>query len=115
VPGGTVAPIVSRIASDASEASFRLLGRIEVCGAGKTIEVSGGLLRSLLVRLLINPSRPVPPDVLAEDVWGEPVNPGSIRVLLSRLRTLLADVDSPVEIINTPGGYKIDSTPWLQR
>jgi DNA-binding SARP family transcriptional activator len=108
VPGGTVSPIVSRIASDTSEASFRLLGRIEVCGAGKTIEVSGGLLRSLLVRLLINGGRPVPSDVLAEDVWGEPVNPGSIRVLLSRLRTLLADVDSPVEIINTPGGYKVE-------
>jgi DNA-binding SARP family transcriptional activator len=108
VPGGTVAPIVSRIASDTSEASFRLLGRIEVCGAGKTIEVSGGLLRSLLVRLLINAGRAIPSDVLAEDVWGEPVNPGSIRVLLSRLRALLADVDSPVEIINTPGGYKVE-------
>jgi DNA-binding SARP family transcriptional activator len=108
VPGGTVAPIVSRIASDTREASFRVLGRIEVCGAGKTIEVSGGLLRSLLVRLLINAGRAIPSDVLAEDVWGEPVNPGSIRVLLSRLRALLADVDSPVEIINTPGGYKVE-------
>jgi DNA-binding SARP family transcriptional activator len=108
VPGGPVAPKVSQIASDHSEASFRLLGRIEVCGAGKKVEVSGALLRSLLVRLLINAGRPVPSDVLAEDVWGEPVNPGSIRVLLSRLRALLADVDSPVEIINTPGGYKVE-------
>jgi DNA-binding SARP family transcriptional activator len=108
VSGGTATPIVLPIASESVEASFRLLGRIEVCGAGKVVEVSGGLLRGLLTRLLINAGKSIPSDVLAEDVWGEPVNPGSIRVLLSRLRTLLADVDSPAAIINTPGGYKVD-------
>lgn len=54
------------------------------------------------------PGRPTSADVLVEDVWGDPVNSGSVRVLISRLRNLLAETDSPVVIRSTPGGYKVE-------
>ena len=52
---------------------FNVLGPLHVEVAQQEIRIGGVRRRSVLLRLLASPNRPMPVDVLADDVWnGDP-------------------------------------------
>ena len=81
-------------ASDYPRASmirFRLLGPAEALSESGPVKLPGGKPRALLVRLLLEPGRVVPVDVLVDELWREP--PASahkvVQVYVSQLRKAL--------------------------
>jgi predicted ATPase/DNA-binding SARP family transcriptional activator len=72
---------------------IRLLGPLEVDdGAGRRVDVPGTRLRALLVRLALDPGRPVPGEELIGAVWGSQPPAGAsnaLQTLVSRLRRTL--------------------------
>src|SRR5580692_10835685 len=48
---------------------YRLLGPIEVDANGQAIEIGGLKQRALLAMLVLRANRPVPRDVLADQLW----------------------------------------------
>jgi predicted ATPase/DNA-binding SARP family transcriptional activator len=88
-----------------------ILGPLEVRDdSGLQLAVSGLRLRSLLIRLAINPGRAVPADSLAADLWAEdgPVASGNaVQALVSRLRNAVGrDV-----VEHGPTGYRLAVPP----
>src|SRR5919197_2666070 len=89
---------------------FKVLGPLEVCRDGETVELSGKP-RAVLAVLLLHANEPVSPERLAGAVWGEDAPAGAIRtvqVYVSRLRKALGD-DRLVE--STPAGYRLRVPP----
>ncbi len=82
-----------------------LLGPLEVRDdAGEPIEVAGGRLRALLVRLALDAGRVVSTETLIDDLWGEDPPAGAtnaLQSLVSRLRK------AGVEVEAKPAGYAI--------
>jgi predicted ATPase len=89
-----------------------ILGPLEVRdGTGNPIEVTGARLRALLVRLALEPGRPVAAAALMGAVWGErlPVDgANALQTLVSRLRRALGDA---ALIGQSPAGYRLDVEP----
>ncbi|GGM41763.1 BTAD domain-containing putative transcriptional regulator [Dactylosporangium sucinum] len=86
-----------------------LLGPLTVEAGGRSVEVGGARLRTLLVRLAVEAGRPVPVDQLADALWpGEPpADPANaVQSLVSRLRKSLGD---PVALVSGPGAYRLDA------
>ncbi|MCP2328405.1 DNA-binding SARP family transcriptional activator/tetratricopeptide (TPR) repeat protein [Hamadaea flava] len=87
-----------------------VLGPLTVSADGQPIVVSAGRLRTTLAVLALSAGRPVPPDQLADAVWGErlPSHPRrALTVYLTRLRKLLGS-----DAIRTePWGYVLAITP----
>ncbi|WP_238006055.1 BTAD domain-containing putative transcriptional regulator [Dactylosporangium sp. AC04546] len=86
-----------------------LLGPLTVEAGGRPVEVGGARLRTLLVRLAVEPGRLVPVDQLADALW--PANPptdpaNAVQSLVSRLRKALGDPDA---LVSVPGGYRLDA------
>ncbi|GAA1287978.1 AfsR/SARP family transcriptional regulator [Saccharothrix xinjiangensis] len=84
---------------------FRLLGDIGAEVAGLPVDPGPMMRRVVLAVLLVDPDRPVPPDVLADRVWG-PDRPAravdTLRSYVSRLRAVL-----PVDVDRSPAGYRV--------
>jgi predicted ATPase/DNA-binding SARP family transcriptional activator len=84
-----------------------VLGPLEVRDeAGAAIAVGGARLRALLIRLAISCGRPVPVDLLAEDLWpgGAPADTANaLQALVSRLRA--ATGRDAIEY--SPAGYRL--------
>ncbi|HEY1644411.1 MAG TPA: BTAD domain-containing putative transcriptional regulator [Streptosporangiaceae bacterium] len=84
-----------------------VLGPLEVRDeAGGMIAVGGARLRALLIRLAISCGRPVPADLLAEDLWpgGAPADTANaLQALVSRLRA--ATGRDAIEY--SPAGYRL--------
>ncbi|MGM1064816.1 BTAD domain-containing putative transcriptional regulator [Saccharothrix sp. Mg75] len=84
---------------------FRLLGDIGAEVDGHPVDPGPMRRRAVLAVLLVDPDRPVPPDELAERVWG-PDRPrraiDTLRSYVSRLRAAL-----PVNVDRTPAGYRL--------
>ncbi|MER7766914.1 BTAD domain-containing putative transcriptional regulator [Kitasatospora sp. NPDC096140] len=90
---------------------INVLGPLQVVrGAdGEAFEVGGARLRSLLVRLALDPGRVVTRERLVDDLWGDtpPEEPaGALQSLVSRLRRVLG-ADRAV-IGSHPAGYLLD-------
>ncbi|MFI0422915.1 BTAD domain-containing putative transcriptional regulator [Spongiactinospora sp. 9N601] len=72
------------------------------------MELGGARLRTLLVRLALDPGRMVATDALASALWGaaSPVDPANaLHTLVSRLRRALGQ---PHGVESVPGGYRLD-------
>ncbi|WP_181019686.1 AfsR/SARP family transcriptional regulator [Nonomuraea typhae] len=79
-----------------------LLGPLLVSGA----EIGGARVRSLIVRLALDPGRVVPADRLAGDLWPDaaPAHPqAALQSLVSRARR-----EAPGLIASHPSGYRLD-------
>ncbi len=89
-----------------------ILGPLEVRGDdGRRIDIAGARLRALLIRLALEPGRPVGGSALVEAVWGEgpPVEAaGALQTLVSRLRRALGDV---TRVAHSLDGYCLAVRP----
>jgi predicted ATPase/DNA-binding SARP family transcriptional activator len=98
------------MAGMASDVRIGILGPLEVrVGFGEPVEVVGPRLRTLLVRLALDPDRVVLSGQLVDAVWGEdpPVRAANaLQSLVSRLRRLLPDV-----VESHPAGYRLALDP----
>ncbi|WP_283137591.1 BTAD domain-containing putative transcriptional regulator [Rhizohabitans arisaemae] len=84
-----------------------ILGPLEVVAGGEKTDIGGVRLRTLLIRLALDPGRTVPADTLADAVWpdGGPGDWGNaLQSLVARLRRALP---AP-RLLSAPGGYLLD-------
>ncbi len=90
---------------------IELLGPLAVRDQdGRTAEIGGARLRTLLIRLALEPGRAVPTDALVDAVW--PACPpagaaNALQALVSRLRRVLPE---PHRLVAAPGGYRLEVT-----
>ncbi|MGI8329191.1 BTAD domain-containing putative transcriptional regulator [Actinomadura scrupuli] len=90
---------------------FGVLGPLAVwTTGGETVAVPGLKVRALLADLLVHEGRPVHPDRLIEDLWGDdlPGNPaGSLSAKVSQLRRALEDAEPGGRelVVHQPAGY----------
>lgn len=93
------------------QVTVALLGPLEVRLDGAPVAVRGPVRQAVLARLAVDAGRPVPADVLAEDVWdGRP--PGGWRATLqSHLSHLRKDLGAADVVRTTPSGYLLDVAP----
>ena len=86
---------------------IRVLGALNVIDGDVDVTPQGDLQRTLLAALLLDAGRPVSPDRLAEELWGEalPGNyVGALQTQVFRLRKRLA----ALRIERVPAGYLVD-------
>ncbi|OBR98522.1 hypothetical protein A9W98_35085 [Mycobacterium gordonae] len=88
---------------------FRLLGDVEVCVNGRPLDIGHARRRCVLVALLVDVNRAVSPEQLVDRVWSD--RPprrarNSLAGYVSRLRSLLADIDG-VALTRGPSGYML--------
>jgi YVTN family beta-propeller protein len=91
----------------AEQLSFRILGTIEVWRDGRRLEVEGRKQQALLALLLLNLGRPVSPERLMDELWGERPPAAArknLHVHLSRLRATLGDGS----LVRGGAGYELD-------
>jgi predicted ATPase/DNA-binding SARP family transcriptional activator len=85
-----------------------ILGPLEVRdGSGCLIDIAGTRLRSLLVRMALDPGRAVSAAALVDAVWADqpPADEANaLQTLVSRLRRALGD---PGRVASSPGGYRL--------
>ncbi|WP_052666915.1 AfsR/SARP family transcriptional regulator [Nitriliruptor alkaliphilus] len=92
---------------------FYLTGRVAIEGA-RGVDHSalrGPQARLTLTYLVLHRRRPIPVDELARGLWGDQLPPSwesSLRAIVSRLRTLLAEVDAAAGIVSEAGCYQPD-------
>ncbi len=88
-----------------------VLGPLEVATDHGVVEIGGGRLRALLVRLAVDVGRPVTVDSLVDALWpeGAPANPvASLQSLVWRLRQALPDT----RVVRSGNGwYQLDLPP----
>jgi predicted ATPase/DNA-binding SARP family transcriptional activator len=86
-----------------------MLGPLVVHGQdGRPVEIGGTRLRTLLIRLALDPDRTVTADALIDAVWPDapPASAGNaLQTLISRLRRALPE---PAVLTAAPGGYRLD-------
>jgi DNA-binding SARP family transcriptional activator len=85
-----------------------VLGPLVVTHDGHPVVVAGARLRSLLVRLAVEPGRAVSISELAAAVWGDdlPADPANaLQSLVSRLRRVLGQ---PGVVSQQPSGYRLE-------
>ncbi|OLB76213.1 MAG: hypothetical protein AUI14_19370 [Actinobacteria bacterium 13_2_20CM_2_71_6] len=86
-----------------------ILGPLVVHGDdGGEVEIDGARLRTLLIRLALDPGRTVSTDALVDAVWPDapPAGAGNaLQALVSRLRRALPE---PTRLAGAPGGYRLD-------
>ncbi|MCP2343750.1 BTAD domain-containing putative transcriptional regulator [Actinomadura rupiterrae] len=90
-------------------ARIGILGPLEARDAsGRPVEISGPRLRALLIRLALEPGRPVSAARLLDDLWdGAPPGGNALQALVSRLRALTGrDL-----IEHGPAGYRLALDP----
>jgi DNA-binding SARP family transcriptional activator/ABC-type branched-subunit amino acid transport system substrate-binding protein len=72
--------------------TFAILGPLEVRNGGRHVDLGGRRQRALLALLFLARGRPLSPDRLAEELWGDAPPAGArktIQVYVSRLRSTL--------------------------
>lgn len=89
---------------------FYLTGRIAIEGERLVdqSDLRGPQTRVTLVHLVLHRRRPVPVDELATAIWGRQLPPSwepSLRAIVSRLRTVLAEADRDASIESEAGCY----------
>src|SRR5215211_2661898 len=99
-----------RMADVARDVTIGILGPLEVrVGFGEPVEVVGPRLRTLVIRLALDPGRVVLASQLVDAVWDEDPPAGAanaLQSLVSRLRRLLPDV-----VETHQAGYRLALDP----
>jgi YVTN family beta-propeller protein len=98
---------------------YRILGPLEVCRDGISVDLAGEKLRVLLALLLLHANEVVSADALVDGLWGErpPSSaPNALHVHVSRLRRALEDGAGPSPassgLLDTQGhGYVLRVAP----
>ncbi|UGS34922.1 BTAD domain-containing putative transcriptional regulator [Capillimicrobium parvum] len=107
-PGRLAAATSVDLASHRTE--FRILGPLDVLQRGASVATGGNQRRALLARLLLEPNRTVPVDVLVDALWGEDVPSTAVKMVhiyVSQLRKVL-----PSDVLRTrPPGYALEVAP----
>jgi predicted ATPase/DNA-binding SARP family transcriptional activator len=88
-----------------------ILGPLLVHDGDRPVEVGGQRLRALLVRLAVDPGRPVSVDAIADALWADdpPTDrTNAVQSLVSRLRRALPDAGA---IESGPAGYRLVVEP----
>jgi predicted ATPase/DNA-binding SARP family transcriptional activator len=89
---------------------FCVLGPLRVEGPHREVRIGGTRRRGVLLRLLASPGRPVPVDVLAEDVWdGDP--PTAAASTLQSHVSALRQAVGPGRLGFGEGGYRLAVGP----
>jgi DNA-binding SARP family transcriptional activator/Tfp pilus assembly protein PilF len=89
---------------------FGVLGETLARAASRRLDLGPARQRAVLAALLVDAGSPVPPDQLADRVWGDsaPLRAaGALRSYLSRLRGILAAAGHGT-IRRGPGGYSVE-------
>ncbi|MEU1762202.1 BTAD domain-containing putative transcriptional regulator [Micromonospora sp. NPDC005652] len=87
-----------------------ILGPLEVRDGDRLVDVAGARLRALLIRLALDPGRPVSVPALAEALWGDepPTDTANaVQTLVSRLRRAVPGLG----VLSGPAGYRLDLDP----
>ncbi|MFG1715356.1 BTAD domain-containing putative transcriptional regulator [Micromonospora sp. NPDC049203] len=87
-----------------------ILGPLEVRDGDRPVGVAGARLRALLIRLALDPGRPVSVSALAEALWGDepPTDTANaVQTLVSRLRRAVPGLG----VRSGPAGYRLDLDP----
>ncbi len=94
---------------------YRVLGPVEVCHSGRTVDLGGGKQRALLAVLLMHAGQVVSVDRLLDVLWdGRPPSTAvtQLQGLVSRLRrTLAVDDGDPTRLLTRPPGYVLEVAP----
>jgi predicted ATPase/DNA-binding SARP family transcriptional activator len=88
-----------------------ILGPLLVQDGGRPVEVGGQRLRALLIRLAVQPGRPVSVNSLADALWADdpPADrTNAVQSLVSRLRRVLPE---GAAIDSGPAGYRLRLEP----
>ncbi len=89
-----------------------ILGPVDVRdAAGRSVDVAGTRLRTLLVRLALDADRPVNTGALVDAVWGDrpPADEANaLQTLVSRLRRALG---APDTVVASAAGYRLVARP----
>ena len=86
---------------------FGLLGPVQALRDGVRLPIGGPRQRAVLVRLLLDPGRVVPADVLISDVWdGTP--PATARKTLQKYVSELRSSLGSTVVLSAGGGYAVD-------
>jgi len=88
-----------------------ILGPLEVRDGDLLVDVAGSRLRSLLIRLALDPGRPVSASALVDAVWGDqpPAEAANaLQSLVSRLRRALGGAAT---VGQSPTGYRLAIEP----
>ncbi len=88
---------------------FRLLGRLEVEGAGADLTPARPKQRALLALLLLREGEIVQTDELIEQLWGEEPPPTALTALHGHVSALRKVVGSRIE--TSSGGYRLRLAP----
>ncbi len=89
---------------------FGVLGALVVSCDGVWVRISGARRRSLLCRLVMARGRPVPVEVLAEDLWeGRP--PAGAKSTLQSHMSLLRQLLGVQRVVHRDGGYLLVVDP----
>ncbi|MBE1486749.1 AfsR/SARP family transcriptional regulator [Plantactinospora soyae] len=95
---------------------IQVLGPVQVCGNGRTLDVGPRQQRHVLAALAADVGRAVTTEMLMDRVW-EQVPPGARRTLhahITRIRRLLegaAPAGTPPTVVRRSGGYVLDVDP----
>ncbi len=89
---------------------FVVLGPLECWSAGRPVNISGTLQRSLLATLLAAEGNPVPAEALVAELWADSPPPqweNALQAHISRLRRRIDAVadDRPVRLVVQHSGY----------
>ncbi|MFJ5664953.1 BTAD domain-containing putative transcriptional regulator [Micromonospora chalcea] len=87
-----------------------ILGPLEVRDGDRLVDVAGARLRALLIRLALDPGRPVSVAALAEALWADepPTDTANaVQTLVSRLRRAVPGLG----VRSSPAGYRLDLDP----
>jgi DNA-binding SARP family transcriptional activator len=88
----------------------RLLGPLEVIVGARTVELTTGRLRTLIVALALSAGRPVTVDQLTKTVWGQNL-PVDVRRTLSTYMTRLRTALGAESVVFDPTGYVLRVSP----
>jgi DNA-binding SARP family transcriptional activator len=89
---------------------FRLLGPLEVVAGGEGVELPAGQPSAVLARLLLDPNRPLSPDVLVDAIWGD-TPPASARKVLQAYVSHLRKALGADRIETSAAGYAVRVEP----
>lgn len=91
---------------------FRILGPLEVVHHGRLVPLRGAKQRAVVGLLALNSSRPVSPDRLVDELWGEQPPQSAlhaVQVYISEIRTALrAGTGSDAAVRTSSSGYALE-------
>jgi DNA-binding SARP family transcriptional activator len=90
----------------------RILGALEVSGAGERVEVRRGKQRELLAILLVHANEVVSSDDLIEGLWRDEPPPSALKTLQALVSRLRSDLGPASGALETHGyGYRLVLEP----